>query len=193
LERRVELAALLGGAGERLEAGAQALDAGADSGVELRVALLLADQVGKDARALLDGAELELAVALDHLDERLPRPAESAPVGQRLAEESGRLTHEPHHLADDRGDQLVLDREIAVAGAGAELCLAEDVLHRRAVKALAGEGAQRRREDLAPASVDVLLGDLGHATSILALTENDRFSIKNESSFSNHQEDPMPP
>src|SRR5262249_13276958 len=43
LERGVELAALLGGAGERLEAGAQALDAGADSGVELRVALLLAD------------------------------------------------------------------------------------------------------------------------------------------------------
>jgi hypothetical protein len=31
--------------------------------------------VGEDARPLLDGAELERPVALDHLDERFARPA----------------------------------------------------------------------------------------------------------------------
>src|SRR5262245_19948293 len=78
LEREVELAARLGGAGERLEAGAQEVDAGADGGVELWVALLLADQVREDAGALLDAAELELLVALDHLEERLRGAAQPA-------------------------------------------------------------------------------------------------------------------
>src|SRR5262249_7117000 len=84
---------------------------------------------------------------------------------------------------DDGRDQLVLAREVAVDGAGAEFGLAEDVLHRRAVEALTCESAQGGREDLAPARLHVLLGDLRHATSILALTANAHYSIKNEHSF----------
>src|SRR5688500_19186607 len=53
-----------------------------------------------------------------------------------------------------------------------------------AVKALAREAAQRRGQDLAPARLDVLLSDLRHTTSILALTANGRYSITNEHSFS---------
>src|SRR5262245_57549099 len=159
------------------------LDAGADGGVQLRIALLLAHQVGKDARPLLDGPELEALIALDHLGERLARPAQPA-VGQRLAEQRCGLSHETHHRGDDRRDQLVLAREVAVHGAGAQIRLAEDVLHGGPVKALTREAALGAGQDLAPARRDVLLGDLWHSTSILALTENGRFSITNEASFS---------
>jgi hypothetical protein len=45
--------------------------------------------------------------------------------------------------ADDRGDQLVLAREVAVDGAGAELGPAEEVLHRRRSYEWRGLGPQR--------------------------------------------------
>src|SRR5262249_19067262 len=46
------------------------------------------------------------------------------------------------------------------------------------------EAALGGGQDLAPARRDVLLRDLWHSTSILALTANGRFSITNEASFS---------
>src|SRR5262249_35862692 len=127
--------------------------------------------------------ELEASIALDQLGERLAWPAQPA-VGQRLAEQRGGLSNEAHHRGDDRRDQLVLAREVAVHGAGAQIRLAEDVLHRGPVKALAREAAQGGGQDLAPARRDVLLCDLWHSTSILALTANGRSSITNEASFS---------
>src|SRR5262249_14946603 len=154
----------------------------ADRRIQLRVPLLLSNQVGKDARALLDGAQLEILVAGNHLGDRLTRPAEPT-LGQRLVEESDRLDQEAHRLADDRRDQLVLPLEVAVHRAGAELRLAKDVLHRRPVKALLPKAAQSGGQDLAPARLDVLFGDLRHWASILTLTENGRYSIKNEYSF----------
>jgi hypothetical protein len=113
IEARVELAAFLGRAGEGLEARERLLDACPGRGVKLRVALLLADQVRKEARAFRDGAERQCLVALDDLGERFGRPAQPA-LGERLAEEQRRLGGEAHHRADDGGDQLVLAREVAV-------------------------------------------------------------------------------
>ena len=87
--RRIQLAALLGGAGERLEACAERVEPGADGGVQLRVALLLADEVREYPGALDDRAELEVLVAVDDLGERLARPAQPA-LRQRLVDTRGR-------------------------------------------------------------------------------------------------------
>jgi ATPase subunit of ABC transporter with duplicated ATPase domains len=68
-------------------------------------------------------------------------------LGQRLGDQHGRFAYEAHHLRDDRQHQLVLALEVAVHGAGAQVGLAEDVLHRRAVEAGAHETALGGVED----------------------------------------------
>ena len=62
----------------------------------------------------------------------------------------------------DRRDQVLLRGEIAVERARREPGLRDDVLHRRAVEALAREAAQRRGEDLLAPSVQVVATHARH-------------------------------
>lgn len=69
-------------------------------------------------------------------------------------------------LGRDGCDQLVLAGEVAVDRARGETDLAQDVLHRRGVEAVAAEAARGAVQDLAAAGVEVFLGYASHAPNV---------------------------
>ena len=70
--------------------------------------------------------------------------------------------HAAQRLADADPDQLVLSAEPAVDDARGHPRLRDDVLHGRGVEPVRGEPAPGRREDLAPAPLDVSICDSRH-------------------------------